>query len=164
VLLTYRYSSEKEMAMSVTTVIRIAGTAGILVALPLVAAMAQTQSPPSSSPTPPAATTPQTNPPPAAPQATPSTPNDKKASAAGAIDNLLGLTAKSSDGTNLGTVQSVITGPGGKTTIGLKVGGFLGFGGHTVAIPDDKFNHMGDTVQVNMTADEVNKLPKVGQE
>jgi hypothetical protein len=25
--------------------------------------------------------------------------------------------------------------------------------------PDDKFNHIGDTVQVNMTADEVNKLP-----
>jgi hypothetical protein len=48
---------------------------------------------------------------------------------------------------------------GHKTAVGLKVGGFLGFGGRMVAIPDDKFNHIGDTVQVNMTADEVNKLP-----
>jgi len=48
----------------------------------------------------------------------------------------------------------------GKTAIGIKVGGFLGFGGHIVAIPDGEFNHIGDTVQVNMTADEVNKLPR----
>jgi hypothetical protein len=44
----------------------------------------------------------QTNAPDAAPQATPSmTPNDKKASTAAVIDNLVGLTAKSSDGTDL---------------------------------------------------------------
>jgi PRC-barrel domain len=71
----------------------------------------------------------------------------------------VGLAAKSSDGTDLGKVQSVIMLAGRTTAIGLKVGGFLGFGGHMVAIPDDKFNHIGDTVQVNMTADEVNKLP-----
>ena len=54
-------------------------------------------------------------------------------------------------------------GPGGKIIIGVKVGGLLGFGGRTVAIPDDKFNHIGDIVQVDMTANEVNKLPKAGQ-
>ena|SRR5215468_10131614 len=37
---------------------------------------------------------------------------------------------------------------------------FLGFGGHIVAIPNGKFDRVGDTVQINMTADEVNKLPK----
>jgi hypothetical protein len=74
----------------------------------------------------------------------------------------VGLSAKSSDGHNLGTVQNV-TGPGGKTGIGVKVGGFLGFGGHLVQIPDGKFNRAGDTLQVNMTADEVNKLPKAEQ-
>ena len=73
---------------------------------------------------------------------------------------MVGLTAKSSDGTDLGKVQNVIMEPSGKTAIGIKVGGFLGFGGHIVAIPDGEFNHIGDTVQVNMTADEVNKLPR----
>ena len=67
---------------------------------------------------------------------------------------------KASDGTNLGTVRSVMKEPGGSTAIEIMVGGFLGFGGHMVAIPDGKFNRVGDTVQVNMTADEVNKLPK----
>ena len=76
----------------------------------------------------------------------------------------MGLTAKSSDGTNLGAVHSVVTGPGSKVTIGVKVGGFLGFGAHMVAIPDDKFNRIGDTVQVNMTADEINKLPQTKEQ
>jgi hypothetical protein len=147
------------MAMSVIRVARIAGTAGVLVAMPLVIAVAQTQSPPSSPTTPPAATTPQSNPPTAAPQPTPSTTPVEKKAAAPAGD-LVGLTAKSSDGTSLGTVHTVIANPGGKSTVGVKVGGFLGFGGHMVAIPDGKFNRVGDTVQVNMTADEVQKLPK----
>jgi len=139
---------------------RIIATTTVLVAVPLVTAIAQTQSPP---PSPPAATTPQTAPPAPAPQTTPSTvPAEKKAAAPLATD-MVGLTAKSSDGTNLGTVHSVATGPGGKVSIGVKVGGFLAFGGHMVAIPDDKFNRIGDTVQVNMSADEVNKLPKVSE-
>jgi hypothetical protein len=50
---------------------------------------------------------------------------------------------------------------GGKVTaIGVKVGGFLGFGGHMVVIPDGKFNRVGNTVQINMTADEVHNLPE----
>jgi hypothetical protein len=105
--------------------------------------------------------TPQANPPMAAPQTMPlTTPVEKKAVAPAAAGNLVGLTAKSSDGTNLGTVHAAIANPGGKTTIGVKVGGFLGFGGHMVAIPDGKFNRVGDIVEVNMTADEVHKLPQ----
>ena len=150
--------------MSVTRVARIVGTTAVLVALPLVTAIAQTQSPPPSPQSPPAATIPEISPPPASPQATPSTtPAEKKAAAPKALDNLAGLTAKSSDGTNLGTVHNV-TETGGKTTIGVKVGGFLGFGSHMVAIPDDKFNRIGDIVQLNMTADEVNKLPRAKEE
>jgi len=146
--------------MRMSELARIIATTTVLVAVPLVTAIAQTQSPP---PSPPAATTPQTAPPAPAPQTTPSTvPAEKKAAAPLATD-MVGLTAKSSDGTNLGTVHSVATGPGGKVSIGVKVGGFLGFGGHMVAIPDDKFNRIGDTVQVNMSADEVNKLPKVSE-
>jgi sporulation protein YlmC with PRC-barrel domain len=126
----------------------------------LATAIAQTQSPPTSPQSPPATTTPQTGPTPA-PQATPSTtPAEKKAAAPADTANLVGLAAKSSDGTDLGKVQSVIMEPNGKSAIGLKVGGFLGFGGHMVAIPDGKFNRIGDTVQVNMTTDEVNRLPQ----
>ena len=84
---------------------------------------------------------------------------EKKAATPAVTGELVGLTAKSSDGRNLGTVQTVMMEPSGKiSAIGVKVGGFLGFGGHTVAIPNGKFNRVGDTVQINMTADEVNKL------
>jgi PRC-barrel domain protein len=145
--------------MSITQLIRIIGTAGVVVAVPLVTAMAQTQPPPPSPASPPAATQPQPSAPPAAPQAT--TPTDKKAAAPAAIGDLVGLNAKSSDGTNLGTVYGATMEPGGKVTaIGVKVGGFLGFGGHMVVIPDGKLNRVGDTVQINMTADEVHKLPE----
>ena len=147
--------------MSITRLARVSGTASVLVVMPVVAAIAQTQPPAPSAPSPPAATQPQASPPPAAPQAMPSTtPAEKKAAAPAATGNLVGLTAKSSDGHSLGTVQSVMTEPGGKTGISLKVGGFLGFGAHLVEVPDGKFNRVGDTVQVNMTADEVNKLPR----
>ena len=142
--------------MSVIRLARIVGTASVVVALPLVTAMAQTQSPPSPI-SPPAATKPESSVPPTAP---PTTPAEKRAAAPAAAGSLVGLVVKSSDGTNLGNVQSVTTEPDGKTAIGIKVGGFLGFGGHIVAIPDGKFNRVGDTVQINLTADEVNKLPK----
>jgi len=144
--------------MSIAQLIRVIGTTGVVVVVPLVTAMAQTQPNPPSPPNPPAVTQPQPTAPPAAPQAPPA---DKKAAAPTAIGDLVGLTAKSSDGANLGTVYGVTMAPGGKVTaIGVKVGGFLGFGGHMVIIPDGKFNRVGDTVQINMTADEVHKLPE----
>jgi len=144
--------------MSIAQLIRVIGTTGVVVAVPLVTAMAQTQPNPPSPANPPAVTQPQPSAPPAAPQATPA---DKNPTASTAIGDLVGLTAKSSDGANLGTVYGVTMAPGGKVTaIGLKVGGFLGFGGHMVIIPDGKFDRVGDTVQINMTADEVHKLPE----
>src|SRR5262245_17507595 len=135
---------------------------GVFVAVPLVTAMAQTQPPPPSPASPPAATQPQTSAPPAAPQATsPTTPSNTKTTATAVLDDLVGLTAKSSDGTDLGFVYGVMMERGGKTTaIAVKVGGFLGLGGHMVILPDGKFNRVGDTVQINMTANEVNKLPE----
>jgi hypothetical protein len=152
--------SDKEMDMSIVKLARITGTAAVLVAVPLVEALAQTQSPAPPGNDPPAATQPSASP--ATPQATPSTTSSEKkpAAAAATTANLVGIIAKSSDGADLGKVQSVMTEPGGKNSIGLKVGGFLGFGGHIVAVPDGKFNRVGDTVQVNMTADEVDKLPQ----
>jgi len=145
--------------MSVTKLGRVARIAGVLVFVPIVTAIAQTQSPSPQSPPP--ATKPETTAPATAPQATtPSTPPaEKRATAPAATGNLMGLNAKSSDGHSLGTIQSVAT-SSGKIGIGVKVGGFLGLGGHLVEIPDGKFNRLGDTVQVSMTADEVNKLPE----
>lgn len=149
------------MSMSVIRLARIVGTTGVMVAAPLVMVAAQTQSPPPSATSPPAATKPETSTPATAPQPTPATPqSEKQAAAPAAADHLIGLTTKSSDGTNLGSVQAVIMEPNGKSAIGVKVGSFLGFGGHIVAIPDGKFNRVGDTVQINMTADEVKQLPK----
>ena len=140
--------------MSIAQLIRVIGTTGVVVVVPLVTAMAQTQPNPPSPANPPAAT----QPPPSAP---PAASTDKKAGASTAIGDLVGLTAKSSDGANLGTVYGVTMAPGGKVTaIGVKVGGFLGFGGHMVIIPDGRFNRVGDTVQINMTSDEVHKLPE----
>ena len=136
-------------------------TTAVLVAVPLVTAIAQTQSPPPPPKSSPAAIkpVPETSPSAVVPsQTTMPVPNEKKSAVMAATD-LVGLTAKSSDGTNLGTVHSVLTGLGGKITIAVKVGGFLGLGGHMVTIPDDKFNHIGDTVQIKITADEINKLP-----
>ena len=140
--------------MSIAQLIRVIGTTGVVVVVPLVTAMAQTQPNPPSPANPPAAT----QPPPSAP---PAAPTDKKAGTSTAIADLVGLTAKSSDGASLGTVYGVTMAPGGKVTaIGVKVGGFLGFGGHMVIIPDGRFNRVGDTVQINMTSDEVHKLPE----
>src|SRR3954467_6868286 len=113
--------------MSITHVIRTIVTAGVVFAVPLVTAMAQTQPPPSSPASPPAATQPQTSAPPAAPQATsPTTASNTTAAASAALDELVGLTAKSSDGTDLGSVYGVMMERGGKATaIAVKVGGFL---------------------------------------
>jgi len=139
--------------MSIGRLVRITGATGVVMAVPLVVAIAQTQPPAPAPQNAPATTKPSTPSTPSAP------PSDKKA-ATPPSTNLVGLTAKSSDGTNLGTVHTVITNPGGKTAIGVKIGGFLGIGGHMVALPDGKFNRVGDTVEVNMTADEVQKLPQ----
>jgi hypothetical protein len=139
--------------MSIGRRVRLTGAAGVVMAVPLVAVMAQTQSPAPAPQGAPATAKPST-------PSTPSLPPSDKKAAVPPSTNLVGLTAKSSDGTNLGTVHTVITNPSGKTAIGVRVGGFLGFGGHMVALPDGKFNRVGDTVEVNMTADEVHKLPQ----
>jgi hypothetical protein len=52
--------------------------------------------------------------------------------------------------------------PDGKVTaLRVKSGGFLGFGGRIVEIPEGKFTQRGDTVRLSLTAEEVSKLPAV---
>jgi sporulation protein YlmC with PRC-barrel domain len=137
---------------------RFAGAVITLASLPLIAS-AQTQAPPAttSPSSPPAATQP-------APAPTPAVRPDKSVTAPKA-DPLIGLAVFSSDGSRLGTVQEVNAEPGGKVmAIHIKTGGFLGFGGKMVAIPEGKFTRAGDNVQLGITAEEVSKLPEIKKE
>jgi sporulation protein YlmC with PRC-barrel domain len=154
--------------MTMTKPVRMLGTTIILVAVPLAWGVAQTQSP--ATPTPQPSAPPSVVKPETAPQAQnqaqkevlPPTGSSQSKTAMPNASTLAGLTVLSSDGTKLGDVKSVKAGVDGKATaILLKTGGFLGFGGHMVAIPADKFTRAGDTVRVSMTADEVSKLPTV---
>jgi sporulation protein YlmC with PRC-barrel domain len=75
---------------------------------------------------------------------------------------LVGLAVFGSDGQKVGEVREVKAQPDGKVMeIHIKTGGFLGFGGKTVAIPAAKFNKSGQNVQLAMTAADVTKLPVV---
>jgi len=149
---------------------RFAGAVVAIASLPVLA-IAQSQSPPPSSTpsSPPAATQPAPTPPPAAKPSTepmsPATrPADKSATAPKA-NPLIGLAVFSSDGSRLGTVQAVSAEPDGKVkAIHIKTGGFLGFGGKMVAIPEGKFTRAGENVQLGLTAEEVSKLPELKKE
>jgi PRC-barrel domain len=141
------------------------GAAAILAAVPALSALAQTQSPAApETGTPPAATKADAMPPaprPTTPSAVPETTMDKTHKG----NVLVGLAVFSSDGSKLGAVRTVALGPDGNVTaIYLKTGSFLGFGGKIVAIPQGKFTRTADTIQVSMTADEVNKLPEAKEE
>jgi hypothetical protein len=126
-------------------------------------AMAQT-TPPS---TPPAEKPPMNKPEPApapAPQATPAPAPQApaKPTATNEKHPMVGQNALSSDGSKMGDVRAVKTGPDGKVTaIRIKVGGFLGFGGKFVEVPSSKFTQKGDTIQLGYTSDELSNLPEV---
>jgi hypothetical protein len=136
------------------------GVAALLISLPLASAAAQTA--PSTTPGP---ATPAPSSPPAAKPAPAPAPGDKSAMTPKKADSMVGLAVFTSDGTKLSTVHSVSTAPDGKVTaIRLKTGGFLGFGGKLVAIPEGKFARTGDTIRLALTADEVSKLPEVDEQ
>ncbi|KAB2917944.1 MAG: PRC-barrel domain containing protein [Hyphomicrobiaceae bacterium] len=141
----------------------------ILAGAPLTAALAQSSPPPTTT-APPASSRPEspTTPPAAKPSdpmtkpAAPATSPDKSATAPAKVNPLIGLAVFSSDGTKLGAVQGVSAEPDGKVkAIHIRTGGFLGFGGKIVAIPEGKFTRAGDNVRLSLTSDEVSKLPEV---
>jgi PRC-barrel domain len=75
---------------------------------------------------------------------------------------LMGLTAVSSDGSNIGDVRAVKTTADGKVTaLHIHSGGFLGFGGKIVEIPEGQFTGTGDKIRLTFTAEQVSKLPAV---
>ena len=128
--------------MRVTRRARIIMTTAFLAALPFAMAIAQTLR-----------------------QATSPARTEIRFAAPAATAELVGLTARSSDGMDLGTVYRAAVEPDGKvTSIGVRVGDFLGFGAHMVVLPEGSFYRVNETLQVNMTADEVNKLPKAARE
>jgi hypothetical protein len=110
----------------------------------------------------PAPSPPQAEPGPgAAPQA-PKTPAVRPSEAPAPPHTLVGLHVFSSDGTRLGEVRSVATGANGEiAALHIRTGGFLGFGGRIVAIPDGKFIRSGQSIRLDLSADEVNGLPSV---
>jgi PRC-barrel domain len=154
--------------MTTLTRLRLIGAAAIVSSAAALAAAAQTQTPaPETQTTPPAvkpepAPTPPTGMKPSDPPKSPMTPSTNKQSAAPAKNPMIGLSIFSSDGSKLGSVQSVDAGPDGTVkAIRFKTGGFLGFGGKVVEVPEGKFTKSGDNVQLGMTSDEVSKLPEV---
>jgi sporulation protein YlmC with PRC-barrel domain len=83
-------------------------------------------------------------------------------SEAPAAQTLVGLNVFSSDGTRVGEVRSVATGPRGEiVALHIRTGGFLGFGGRIVAIPEGKFIRSGQSIRLDLDADQVIGLPEV---
>ena len=151
--------------MTMLTRLRLIGAAVLVASAAAITASAQTQTPAPDTQTTPPAAKPEPAPPSTGPAMKPSSPampsaTDKQ-SAAPAKNPMIGLSVFSSDGSKLGSVQSVTAGSDGKVkAIRLKTGGFLGFGGKLVEIPEGKFTKSGDNVQLGLTSDEVSKLPE----
>jgi hypothetical protein len=77
-----------------------------------------------------------------------------------AKDAPLGRDAFSQDQILAGTVEKIVAAPDGRVqAIMLKTGGFLGFGAKVVAIPEGQFHMRGANVQLQLTLEEVQKLP-----
>jgi PRC-barrel domain len=149
--------------MSHRKLVRLVGVVVVLASAPWLAASAQGQapSPPSPSAPPPTA---RPEPAPTPPAAQPGT-TGTATTAPREANPLIRMPVLSSDGSKLGTVQSVSTGPDGSVkSIHIRTGGFLGFGARLVAIPEGRFTRNGDNVQLGMTADEVSKLPEVKEQ
>jgi hypothetical protein len=121
------------------------------------AVLAQTAPPAPSNPMekPPAAS------PAPAPQAKSSAPGTHaKSAAAAATQPTTGMPVFSSDGNRIDNVRAVKKDPAGRVTaLYVRTGGFLGFGGKIVEIPESKFIVDGRNVRLNVTNDEVRKLP-----
>jgi len=145
--------------MSILKPLRPLGAAAILSiwALAAVAQQDQAPAPPAEKPPmaqPEPAPGPQTAPAPQKPAAPPSeTP---------AGHDLVGLSVFSSDASRVGEVRAVNTSPSGNVAaLHIRTGGFLGFGGRIVAIPEGRFTKSGQNIRLNLSAEQVSNLPEV---
>lgn len=144
---------------------RLLWALAVSAALPLAASAQQ-----APAETPPAAAPPEkiaplgTEPGPPRPEAAP--PSSKtpavKPSETPAAQDLVGLNVFSADGTRIGEVRAVNTGPSGDiVALHIRTGGFLGFGGRIVAIPQGKFIRSGQSIRLDLDSDQVTGLPEV---
>ena len=102
---------------------------------------------------PPSSKAPASKAPAAKPSESPATP---------VAQDVVGLNVFSADGTRVGEVRSVNTGPSGDiVALRIHTGGFLGFGGRIVAIPQGKFIRSGQSIRLDLDSDEVSGLPEV---
>ncbi|MBO0742454.1 MAG: PRC-barrel domain-containing protein [Hyphomicrobiaceae bacterium] len=150
--------------MSHLKLVRLVGAVVALAGIPSLPVVAQTQapSPPSPSAPPPNAHPEQMPKPPGAVQ--PGTAGTS-ATVPGQANPLIRMAVFSSDGSKIGTVQSVSTAPDGSVkSLHIKTGGFLGFGAKLVAIPEGRFTRNGDKIQLGLSAEEVSKLPEVKEQ
>jgi len=142
----------------------------IAIALPLTASAQQTPTEPGSTSTPGAAPSEKVAPPrsgvdmtPPASKAPAVKPSEAPAAPGAPVArDLVGLNAFSSDGTRVGEVRAVNTGANGDiVALHIRTGGFLGFGGRIVAIPQGKFIRSGQSVRLDLDSEEVTGLPEV---
>src|SRR5262245_54062077 len=106
----------------------------------------QTPAPPAEAPP-----APRTEP---APGGAPPAVKPSEAPAALPDQSLVGLDVFSSDGTRVGDVRAMSTGPGGEiVALHVRTGGFLGFGGRVVAIPQGRFTRSGKSIWLELDSD-----------
>jgi sporulation protein YlmC with PRC-barrel domain len=145
---------------------RLLWALAVSAALPLAASsaqQAQPETPPGAAP-PEKVAPPRTEPDP--PRSEMAPPPSKapavKPSEAPAAQDLVGLNVFSADGTRIGEVRGVNTDPSGDiVALHIRTGGFLGFGGRIVAIPQGKFIRSGQSIRLDLDSDQVTGLPEV---
>jgi sporulation protein YlmC with PRC-barrel domain len=102
---------------------------------------------------------------PLAAQSPPPTPPPSDSRIEPQLNPLIGLAVFASDGTKVGTIDSVDGEPDGRiTAINVRTGGFLGFGTKVVAVPEGQFERTGSSVHVALTAEELSKLPAIKEQ
>jgi sporulation protein YlmC with PRC-barrel domain len=149
---------------------RVAYALAILIALPLNASAQQAPTEPAPGAAPPEKVAPPRSgsgpdmapPSPKAPAVKPAEAPVAPAPGTPVAQDLVGLNVFSSDGTRVGEVRAVNTGADGDiVALHIRTGGFLGFGGRIVAIPQGKFIRSGQSVRLDLDSEEVTGLPEV---
>ena len=104
----------------------------------------------------------QTVPPAEAPAANPPAVKPSETPGGSSGQDMVGLDVFSSDGTRVGEVRAVNAGPGGSVVaLHVRTGGFLGFGGRTIAVPGGQFKRTGQSIRLDLDSDQVGDLPEV---
>jgi len=102
---------------------------------------------------------------PLAAQSPPPTPPPSNGRLGPEQNPMIGLAVFASNGTKVGTIDSVDGETDGSiTAINVRTGGFLGFGTKVVAVPEGKFQRTGNSVHVALTPEELSKLPAIQEQ